>query len=291
VKTIEVMLREEDVGNWSRTGSAFRGYLSDGTPLYIGAETMEDAKHRIRAHFAPGRAVRFVLAPGSQRANERSKKVNLGFAAIDTRTGEYLSEVFARREPARAAVKELLREHPDRSLGVHTLEAHVPASWKRGDSLEGYAEPRDLAILRGKPFERNGNHGFWSPEDNAEYMRLLDRYDAEMTEAMALEDEGYAAQAAIHRRAAASAERAADRIARRYAANGAAYYVWVLARGSDEPMEGPFGPYDLEGGKTFARIGATEGAHDRAVSLGMDPQAAGFRIVRRYEAGSGERLL
>lgn len=75
--------------------------------------------------------------------------------------------------------------------------------------------------------------------------------------------------------------------------NGSGYYVWALARGSNEPLaEGPWGPYEtLESAKTFARIGATEGAHDRAVSLGFDPESASFRIVRRYQAGSGDRLL
>lgn len=75
--------------------------------------------------------------------------------------------------------------------------------------------------------------------------------------------------------------------------NGSSYYVWALARGSNKPLsEGPWGPYDtLEGAKTFARIGATEGKHDRAVSLGVDPESASFEILRRYEAGSGDRLL
>lgn len=77
------------------------------------------------------------------------------------------------------------------------------------------------------------------------------------------------------------------------ASNASGYYVWVLARGSNAPLaEGPWGPYDtLESAKTFARIGATEGAHDRAVSTGLDPKAPSFQIVRRYEAGTGERLL
>jgi hypothetical protein len=137
------------------------------------------------------------------------------------------------------------------------------------------------------------NPPLWESDDEAEYMRLLDRYDEEMSEAGRLEDEGYIEQARIHRRAAEAAERAADRISRRYASNGSSYYVWALARGSNEPMaEGPWGPYEtLESAKTFARIGATEGAHDRAVSLGFDPEAASFRIVRRYEARTGERLL
>ena len=75
--------------------------------------------------------------------------------------------------------------------------------------------------------------------------------------------------------------------------NGVSYYVWALARGSDAPIdEGPWGPYDnLTSAKTFARIGATEGAHDRAVSMGLNPQSPSFEIVRRYEARTGERLL
>lgn len=137
------------------------------------------------------------------------------------------------------------------------------------------------------------NPPLWQSDDEAEYMRLLDRYDEEMSEAGRLEDEGYTEQARIHRRAAEAAERAADRISRRYAANGSIFYVWALARGSNEPLsEGPWGPYEtLESAKTFARIGATEGAHDRAVSLGFDPESSGFRIVRRYQARTGERLL
>lgn len=78
-----------------------------------------------------------------------------------------------------------------------------------------------------------------------------------------------------------------------HASNASGYYVWALARGSNAPLaEGPWGPYaTLESAKTFARIGATEGAHDRAVSTGLDPKAPSFQIVRRYEAGTGERLL
>lgn len=75
--------------------------------------------------------------------------------------------------------------------------------------------------------------------------------------------------------------------------NGMPYYVWVLRQGSDEPMsEGPYGPYDdFLQAKTFARIGATEGAHDRVVSRGLDPKARAFEILRRYRAGTGERLV
>lgn len=39
----------------------------------------------------------------------------------------------------------------------------------------------------------------------------------------------------------------------------------------------------LDGAKKFARIGARHGSVDRVVALGN-------KIVRRYEAGTGERL-
>lgn len=76
--------------------------------------------------------------------------------------------------------------------------------------------------------------------------------------------------------------------------NATSYYVWVLARGSSTPLsgEGPWGPYDtLESAKTYARIGATEGSHDRAVSVGGTPTSDSFSIVRTYQAGTGKRLI
>ncbi len=75
--------------------------------------------------------------------------------------------------------------------------------------------------------------------------------------------------------------------------NGAAYYVWVLAPRSDMPLssEGPYGPHPLRTAEQMARIGASEGVHDRAVSLGRDPEARGFKIVRRYAARTRERLV
>jgi|ERR1043166_3544078 hypothetical protein len=73
----------------------------------------------------------------------------------------------------------------------------------------------------------------------------------------------------------------------------ASYYVWVLAPHSDAPLssEGPYGPHPLRIAEQMARIGATEGVHDRAVSLGRDPEAHGFRIERRYQARSGKRVV
>jgi hypothetical protein len=73
----------------------------------------------------------------------------------------------------------------------------------------------------------------------------------------------------------------------------ASYYVWVVAPHSDTPLssEGPYGPHPLRIAEQMARIGATEGVHDRAVSLGRDPEAHGFRIERRYQARSGKRLV
>lgn len=71
------------------------------------------------------------------------------------------------------------------------------------------------------------------------------------------------------------------------------YYVWVLRQGSDEPLssEGPYGPMGLKVAEQNARIGATKGIHDRAVSRGRDPESSSFRIERRYQAKSGRRLI
>lgn len=72
-----------------------------------------------------------------------------------------------------------------------------------------------------------------------------------------------------------------------------AYYVWPLTR-ENKPLvgEGPWGPYwELRGAKTFARIGATEGKHDRAVTVGCEPSSPSFKIVRVYSAGTGERRV
>lgn len=74
-------------------------------------------------------------------------------------------------------------------------------------------------------------------------------------------------------------------------ANASGYYVWVMGRG-DVPLDEPaIGPHPLESAKTTARIAATKGVHDRAVSRGADPLAASFKIVRRYRAGSGESIV
>jgi len=75
-----------------------------------------------------------------------------------------------------------------------------------------------------------------------------------------------------------------------YARNSSNYWVWALGRGG-KPLtsEGPWGPYDYAAARQYARISATNGSHDRAVSQGQDPLAASFEIVRVYRAGSGEQ--
>jgi hypothetical protein len=74
-------------------------------------------------------------------------------------------------------------------------------------------------------------------------------------------------------------------------ANSAQYWVWILDR-DNMPLgtEGPWGPYDAQTARTYARIGATEGTHERAVSRGKDPKAGNFEIMRIYRAGSGEHI-
>jgi hypothetical protein len=67
------------------------------------------------------------------------------------------------------------------------------------------------------------------------------------------------------------------------------YWVWAVDK-KNQPLtgEGPWGPYDYQAARTYSRISATKGKHDRAVSRGRDPKAASFEIVRVYRAGSGE---
>jgi hypothetical protein len=74
--------------------------------------------------------------------------------------------------------------------------------------------------------------------------------------------------------------------------HSAVYYVWLVDyRGVPLDTEGPYGPMSLDRAKPLARIGATEGEHDRVVSIGRNPEADSFEIVRRYRRGTGERIL
>lgn len=89
-------------------------------------------------------------------------------------------------------------------------------------------------------------------------------------------------------------ELSAERRARRSGGlipNATSYWVWVIGSDDRPKDEGPYGPHDLEGASSYARISATKGAHDRAVSAGRDPASRGFSIVRRYRRGTGERVL
>jgi hypothetical protein len=47
-------------------------------------------------------------------------------------------------------------------------------------------------------------------------------------------------------------------------------------------------PLALDAAKQLARIGATEGKHDRAVTT--NPRSRGFQVVAQYEAGSGQNV-
>ncbi len=74
--------------------------------------------------------------------------------------------------------------------------------------------------------------------------------------------------------------------------HSAVYYVWLLDyRGVPLDTEGPYGPMALDSASANARIAAKNGDHDRVVSLGLDPEAKSFEIVRRYRRGTGERIL
>jgi len=120
---------------------------------------------------------------------------------------------------------------------------------------------------------------------------------AAQTHAERLSHQGYAAAVSFGDDPRARYFRVVDEYpAQRLAANrrGAGdYWVWTVSRRGDRPVlsEGPYGPHDLLGGKTYARIAATEGRHDRAVSRGRDPTSQSFRIVRLYQAGTGRRAV
>jgi hypothetical protein len=44
---IKVIVRKEHVGGWSSTGFVHRAYREDGSPLYLGAETLEELEARV----------------------------------------------------------------------------------------------------------------------------------------------------------------------------------------------------------------------------------------------------
>ena len=72
--------------------------------------------------------------------------------------------------------------------------------------------------------------------------------------------------------------------------NSGGHYVWPLKPRTNTPLttEGPFGPYELSNAKTTARIRATRGAHDYAVTRGSDPET--FEVVAVYARGTGKNL-
>lgn len=47
-------------------------------------------------------------------------------------------------------------------------------------------------------------------------------------------------------------------------------------------------PLSLEAAKQLARIGATEGRHDRSVTT--SPRSRGFQLLAQYEAGTGQNV-
>lgn len=444
-QTVDVVLRKEEVGSWSRTGFAFRGYLTDGTPLHIGGETEGDAKRRIRDHYAPGRTVRFVSPTEPNKRMTKSKSTRIRSEHLGREFTRYLLEyygprgrstdVFGRpfaaspmttaeaewatrelmtrklsgflgdsgdREEARDLVLEHRRSGGHAPNRITTATYSMPAHWAsyliNGDAsglddddiAQADAAIKDIGL--GSPvdvsesdFRRGGDYGSlagdyadytfhviederpgYAPNEDLAWREVYaSAYKAAAAEGLedwrAREEASRAAWAdyeartgqvpndSLHRRIAATlgwtesstrsmslaslrdlvrpvdpalAEEIGERIRsgrhiaqpggaqrsqaelwrqmfgrepprQRPNANGFEYYVWAIARGSNKPLaEGPWGPYEtLDSAKTFARIGATEGAHDRAVSLGFDPESSGFRIVRRYESGTGDRLL
>jgi hypothetical protein len=68
------------------------------------------------------------------------------------------------------------------------------------------------------------------------------------------------------------------------------YYVWEMKiRERREPLRlVTQHPLAIGPAKQLARIGATKGVHDRAVTT--SPKAKSFRIIAQYEAGTGKNI-
>jgi hypothetical protein len=71
---------------------------------------------------------------------------------------------------------------------------------------------------------------------------------------------------------------------------GERYYVWEMGkRDRKHPVRQVNSmPLALLPAKQLARIGATEGKHDRAVTT--SPRGKGFRVLAQYEAHTGENV-
>jgi hypothetical protein len=73
--------------------------------------------------------------------------------------------------------------------------------------------------------------------------------------------------------------------------NAHGYHVWEMGiRDRRSPVrQVNRKPLELKAAKDLARIGATEGKHDRAVTTNPKSRQ-GFRIVAQYEARTGENV-
>lgn len=171
--------------------------------------------------------------------------------------------------------RELKRGHSN----IYRLGLLFQAAQKAFDQVEGMAERSDPEAL-GRYVQALRKHfGYESPrrgsppEFGLSPLRKLDKMMREWVES------GKRPKYPVQKAAAHEPN--------------ASYYVWPVASDGVTPLagEGPYGPHDLQGAKTYARIAATQGAHNRAVSRGLDPRAASFEIVRVYRHGTGERLV
>jgi hypothetical protein len=72
---------------------------------------------------------------------------------------------------------------------------------------------------------------------------------------------------------------------------GEKYYVWEMGKRERKNPRRQVNtlPLALEPAKMLARIGATEGKHDRAVTTSPRSKT-GFRIVAQYEVGTGTNV-
>ena len=74
---------------------------------------------------------------------------------------------------------------------------------------------------------------------------------------------------------------------KRQGATAAKYYVFETGK-KKRPELVSRGPLTLQSAKSFARVGATYGKHDRVITT--DPKKKDFSVIAKYKAGSGKQV-
>lgn len=89
---VRVFIRKEPE-SFSATGFAYRVYRADdGTPEYIGAETLAEAKAMVRKHFAPFRVEKIVPEPVKRNSSPAEDRLSAARTKAMHRSGGYLPQ-------------------------------------------------------------------------------------------------------------------------------------------------------------------------------------------------------